>query len=105
MENKEIRLGRVVQLRKAHPCGSDKWVIVRQGADIGLNIDEGEAVGPVLAQDGDAGRIDEGDAGQIEHETPAFGQQSSDLALDHGRIGPGDLAVDLEHPLTGGRVL
>jgi len=36
MENKEIRLGRVVQLRKSHPCGSDKWVIVRQGADIGL---------------------------------------------------------------------
>ena len=36
MENPEIRLGRVVQLRKSHPCGSDKWVIVRLGADIGL---------------------------------------------------------------------
>ena len=36
MEDEEVRLGRVVQLRKPHPCGSDKWVIVRQGADIGL---------------------------------------------------------------------
>jgi hypothetical protein len=36
MENPEIRLGRVVQLRKSHPCGSDRWVIVRLGADIGL---------------------------------------------------------------------
>jgi hypothetical protein len=32
----EIRLGQVVQLRKLHPCGSDRWVIVRLGADIGL---------------------------------------------------------------------
>ena len=32
----EIKVGDVVQLRKAHPCGSDKWEVVRVGADIGL---------------------------------------------------------------------
>lgn len=29
-----IALGDVVQMRKAHPCGSDKWTIVRTGADV-----------------------------------------------------------------------
>ena len=29
-------MGDVVQLRKAHPCGSLEWDIVRLGADIGL---------------------------------------------------------------------
>jgi hypothetical protein len=32
----EIRLNDVVRLRKAHPCGSDTWQVVRVGADIGL---------------------------------------------------------------------
>ena len=32
----EIRLGQIVQLRKLHPCGSDRWEVVRIGADIGL---------------------------------------------------------------------
>jgi hypothetical protein len=32
----EIKLGDVVRLRKAHPCGSYKWEVVRVGADIGL---------------------------------------------------------------------
>lgn len=31
----EIRLGDVVRLRKAHPCGGYEWEIVRLGADIG----------------------------------------------------------------------
>jgi hypothetical protein len=30
----EIRLGDVVQMRKAHPCGSDQWKVIRIGADI-----------------------------------------------------------------------
>lgn len=34
MENFEIN-DRVV-LRKAHPCGGQEWIIVRIGADIGL---------------------------------------------------------------------
>lgn len=32
----ELKVGNRVQLRKAHPCGSDKWTIYRVGADIGL---------------------------------------------------------------------
>jgi len=32
----EVQLGDQVQMRKAHPCGSNLWVIVRVGADIGL---------------------------------------------------------------------
>lgn len=30
----EIRLGDVVQMRKTHPCGSDRWTVIRIGADI-----------------------------------------------------------------------
>ena len=32
----EINLGDVVRLRKAHPCGSYEWEVVRVGADIGI---------------------------------------------------------------------
>ena len=32
----EIKLGDIVRLRKAHPCGSYEWGVVRVGADIGL---------------------------------------------------------------------
>jgi hypothetical protein len=31
-----LLLGDVVRLRKAHPCGGDRWRIDRLGADIGL---------------------------------------------------------------------
>jgi hypothetical protein len=31
----EIKLGDVVRLRKAHPCGSYEWQAVTVGADIG----------------------------------------------------------------------
>lgn len=31
-----FQIGDRVQLRKAHPCGSDQWEIYRVGADIGL---------------------------------------------------------------------
>ncbi len=31
-----INLGDVVHLKKQHPCGSDEWLVVRLGADIGL---------------------------------------------------------------------
>ena len=33
MEN-DILQGDVVRTRKAHPCGSDEWTVVRTGADI-----------------------------------------------------------------------
>ena len=32
----EFRMGDVVRLKKAHPCGSLEWEVVRLGADIGL---------------------------------------------------------------------
>jgi len=32
----EIKLGDIVRLRKAHPCGSYEWEVVRVGVDIGL---------------------------------------------------------------------
>ncbi len=32
----DVRVGDVVQMRKVHPCGSDRWRIYRVGADIGL---------------------------------------------------------------------
>jgi hypothetical protein len=32
----DIKLGDVVRLRKAHPCGSYEWEVVRVGADVGI---------------------------------------------------------------------
>ena len=32
----ELHLEDVVRLKKAHPCGSYEWTVVRLGADIGL---------------------------------------------------------------------
>jgi hypothetical protein len=34
--NIEVKLGDVVRLRKAHPCGSYEWEVVMVGADIGI---------------------------------------------------------------------
>lgn len=31
-----IEIGDVVQMRKAHPCGGDRWTITRVGADVKL---------------------------------------------------------------------
>lgn len=30
----DIRLQDIVQTRKAHPCGSNEWTVIRIGADI-----------------------------------------------------------------------
>ena len=32
----DLAIGDVLRLRKAHPCGSHEWAVVRLGADIGL---------------------------------------------------------------------
>ena len=32
----EVKLGDIVRTRKAHPCGSYEWEVVRLAADIGL---------------------------------------------------------------------
>jgi hypothetical protein len=31
-----LLLGDVVRLRRSHPCGGDRWLVDRLGADIGL---------------------------------------------------------------------
>lgn len=30
----EFALGDIVQMRKTHPCGSDRWTVIRVGADV-----------------------------------------------------------------------
>lgn len=32
----EVQIGDIVRLRKAHPCGGDRWQVTRVGSDIGL---------------------------------------------------------------------
>ena len=32
--DKTFEIGDVVQMKKQHPCGTDKWEIIRVGADI-----------------------------------------------------------------------
>lgn len=36
MEKPEIRLGTIVSMKKAHPCGSNEWEITRLGVDLKL---------------------------------------------------------------------
>lgn len=36
MKPLKLLIGDVVRTRKTHPCGSDRWEIVRLGADIGI---------------------------------------------------------------------
>jgi hypothetical protein len=35
----ELLLGDVVRLRRPHPCGGDRWLVDRLGADIGLRCE------------------------------------------------------------------
>lgn len=32
--NKEFELGDIVEMKKQHPCGTNRWEIIRTGADI-----------------------------------------------------------------------
>ncbi len=34
MDVEQLRLGAVVETKKAHPCGGTRWEIVRTGADL-----------------------------------------------------------------------
>lgn len=43
-----LELGDVVQMRKKHPCGSDRWTITRVGADIKIRC---EICGHVVMMD------------------------------------------------------
>lgn len=33
---KDVHIGDVVKMKKAHPCGSDEWEITRIGMDFGM---------------------------------------------------------------------
>ena len=30
----DVRLGDIIQTREPHPCGGDRWTVIRTGADI-----------------------------------------------------------------------
>ena len=47
----EIRLGDVIQTRKAHPCGGDVWTVIRTGADIKIKC---QACGRIVMLDREA---------------------------------------------------
>ena len=34
MENKKYELGTIVIMKKQHPCGTNRWEVVRVGADL-----------------------------------------------------------------------
>ena len=34
MEDKKYDVGTILTMKKAHPCGENKWEVVRVGADI-----------------------------------------------------------------------
>ena len=34
-----LEIGDLVQMRKPHPCGSDKWVVTRTGADVKIRCE------------------------------------------------------------------
>ena len=34
MDEKKVDVGTIVTMKKGHPCGSNKWEIVRLGADL-----------------------------------------------------------------------
>ena len=36
LAGKDVHVGDVVKMKKAHPCGSDEWEITRTGMDFGL---------------------------------------------------------------------
>ena len=43
-----LEIGDLVQMRKPHPCGSDKWVVTRTGADVKIRC---EGCGRVVMRD------------------------------------------------------
>lgn len=36
----ELKIGDVLQMKKAHPCGGSLWTVTRLGADIGMSCQE-----------------------------------------------------------------
>lgn len=36
----ELKIGDVLRMKKAHPCGGSLWIVSRLGADIGIRCQE-----------------------------------------------------------------
>ena len=36
----ELKVGDVLRMKKAHPCGGSLWTVTRLGADIGMSCQE-----------------------------------------------------------------
>ena len=36
----DLKVGDVVRMKKAHPCGNHLWLVTRLGADIGITCQE-----------------------------------------------------------------
>ena len=36
MDEKKIEVGTIVMMKKGHPCGTNRWEVVRVGADMKL---------------------------------------------------------------------
>ncbi|UOR10776.1 DUF951 domain-containing protein [Halobacillus amylolyticus] len=39
MADKNYHLNDVVQMKKAHPCGENRWKVIRMGADIRIKCE------------------------------------------------------------------
>ncbi|SFL74473.1 hypothetical protein SAMN04487943_103391 [Gracilibacillus orientalis] len=39
MERKEFQLNDVVEMKKSHPCGVNRWKIIRMGMDIRIKCE------------------------------------------------------------------
>ncbi|WP_407638861.1 DUF951 domain-containing protein [Bacillus niameyensis] len=39
LENKEFNLHDVVEMKKSHPCGTNRWKIIRMGMDIRIKCE------------------------------------------------------------------
>ena len=39
VEQKEIQLNDIVEMKKPHPCGTNKWKIIRLGMDIRIKCE------------------------------------------------------------------
>jgi hypothetical protein len=39
MEQKEFQLNDIVEMKKSHPCGTNRWKIIRLGMDIRIKCE------------------------------------------------------------------
>jgi len=39
MEDKKFSLNDIVEMKKQHPCGTNKWKIIRMGADVRIKCE------------------------------------------------------------------